>query len=374
MKQRATISTLTLALTLALPLGCLAPAPNSQVETAVGTVRADSTNEASRVSELLLRLRPELMEILPGAREVSDLEVWIQDRPSLYAVPGKATSDAEGLWAESHSRILLARGADHLERTLAHELVHAHLGEDWATLPGTLEEGLCDQLSSQLAPDGAARLRAGRLSSAALICGGMQLELKLKNKRNASEWSARIALSGSKAEDNPQHGVFKLAAGLSSTRLEPSAKRGYYGLAFLLVDRIVRHRGVRGLHALCLKARDQGFGHIPRPWLLEAAQLSDETEAWRQAALEALGRDELTELVQMHPSFAIDALVEYLRSQQGEQSGEEVWNSVTASLSLVGSNTTLRLDLEPSIRSVVLRRLAGSADETSPPSLELAKG
>lgn len=335
----------------------MAPAPASRVETGAGTVRAASNHEAAAVSDLLVDLRPRLIEMLPGARQPAELEVWIQDRPSLYAVPGKATSDAEGLWAESHSRILLARGADHLERTLAHELVHAHLGADWNTLPGTLEEGLCDHLSGCLAPDGAARLRAGRLSSAALLCGGIQLELVLRQGDPDEEWTARIALSGARDNEQPQREVFRLAAGLSSTRLEPAAKRGYYGMAYLLMSRLIERRGIEGLHALCVRASDEGFDRIPRPWLLEASELSDDRDAWGQAAIEALGDAELMELIDMHPGFAVDALVDYLRSRPSELGPEERLDALDAELSLVGGSATIQLAQHPTVRAAVLESL-----------------
>lgn len=335
----------------------MAPAPASRVETGAGTVRAASSDEAAAVSALLVDLRPRLIELLPGARQPDELEVWIQDRPSLYAIPGKATSDAEGLWAESHSRILLARGADHLERTLAHELVHAHLGPDWNTLPGTLEEGLCDHISGCLAPDGAARLRAGRLSSAALLCGGIQLELVLRQPESKEDWTARIALSGARGNDHPQREVFRLAAGLSSTRLEPAAKRGYYGMAYLLMSRLIERRGIEGLHALCVRAADEDFDSIPRPWLLDAAELSDDRESWGRAAIAAIGDEELFELIDMHPGFAVDALVDYLESRPSDLSPETRLDQMEADLTLVGGSAKVRLAEHPTVRTAVLKRL-----------------
>ncbi|MFT7678363.1 MAG: hypothetical protein ACI8QC_002353 [Planctomycetota bacterium] len=335
----------------------MAPAPSSLVQSLTGTVRAETMAEANEVSSLLETLQPALLELLPGSRELDNLDVWIQDEPTLYAYPSAGTSDAEGLWAESHNRILLARGADNLQRTLAHELVHAHLGKDWNTLPGTLEEGLCDRISEELAPEGAARLRAGRLASAALLCGSIQLELKVRETGSKEDWSARIALSGGVPEEEPQRAVFRLAAGLSSTRLEASAKRGYYGMAYLLVDRVVSRRGLEGLHALCVRAADEGFDAIPRPWLLEAAELEDEREDWGRAAMASMGSAELAELIKMHPNFAIDALAKYLNAAELAGTPAEQLAAIEADLWITDSETMIDLDQHPIVREAVLARL-----------------
>lgn len=335
----------------------MAPAPSSLVKSLTGTVRAETLAEAKHVSSLLDLLQPALQRMLPGARKLDKLDVWIQDKPTLYAFPSAGTSDAEGLWAESHNRILLARDADHLPRTLAHELVHAYLGADWNTLPGTLEEGLCDQISGRLVPGGAARLRAGRLASAALVCGSIQLELKVRGAHTEKDWSARIALSGGTPEEAPQRAVFSLAAGLSSTRLEASAKRGYYGMAYLLVDRVIKRIGLDGLHAMCLRASEEGFDAIPRPWLLEAAELGDDREAWGRAAMQSMGSEELAKLIEMHPNFAIDALAKYLNAADIKGTPEEQLDAIEAELWITDSETMIDLDQLALVREAVLVRL-----------------
>lgn len=335
----------------------MAPAPSALVKSLTGTVRAETLAEAKRVSSLLEQLQPALQALLPGARKLDNLDVWIQDKPALYSFPRASTSDAEGLWAESHNRILLARDADHLARTLAHELVHAYLSADWNSLPGTLEEGLCDQISGSLVPDGAARLRAGRLASAALVCGSIQLEFKVRSAHTEKDWSARIALSGGTPEEAPQRAVFRLAAGLSSTRLEASAKRGYYGMAYLLVDRVIERIGLEGLHALCLRATEEGFDTIPRPWLLDAAELEDDREAWGRAAMQSMGSEELAELIKMHPNFAINALAKYLNAAELEGTPKEQLGAIEAELWIANSETMIDLDQLPIVREAVLVRL-----------------
>ena len=154
----------------------------------------------------------------------------------------------------------LHANADNLERTLAHELVHAALDEPWHLLPGTLEEGLCDLVSAKLCPDGAARLRAGRLCSAALACGGLKLELRLSWPDDKREWLARVTLSGEDQGEKPQSRVFDVQAGLSSTALTSGTKRGFYGLAFLVIERAEAAIGLQGI-ALTFASR-----RTPKAW------------------------------------------------------------------------------------------------------------
>ncbi|MGK0483507.1 MAG: hypothetical protein ACJAQ3_003490, partial [Planctomycetota bacterium] len=165
-----------------------------------GRVRAADAVEAERVEGLLKELKPRLLELLPDST-FEDLEVWVQDRPTLYRYTTQATADAEGLWSPTHRRIMLSRHADHVERTLAHELTHAVLGDSWSMLPGSLEEGLADHVSAALVDDGATRLRAGRLSSACLATGGLEIDVdvtRLIGDDGESDvrrgWSARVKL------------------------------------------------------------------------------------------------------------------------------------------------------------------------------------
>lgn len=341
-----------LALALLLP-ACLVAPPSAQVFSASGTVRGASMLEAQELADKLAYLRPNLMKSLPGARQVEDLEVWIQDSPGLYSFPHSSSSDAEGLWSESHDRILLARDADDMERTLAHELVHASLGSDWHTLPGTLEEGLADYMSTQLVPEAAPRLRAGRLASAALATGGLGMTLSIRLPNNPSTWMARITLSGTQPSANPQRDVFRLAAGLSSTKVTAASKRGYYGLAFVLINRTIERQGLQHLYNLCLSAEQQGHTSIPRPWLLEAANLADTPEAWRTAALEAMGEAELVELLKMHPGFVRDAAANYLQGK-----GIQNLKGLEITLTLRESDTTLNLQENEAFTKALTAQLA----------------
>ncbi len=347
-----------------LPLAsCLVAPPAVSIETETEIVRADSTEEARRIVELLETLRPKILLTVPDSR-LEFMEVWVQDRPTLYGFPRMASTDAEGLWAESHDRILLGRDADNLERTLAHELVHAALGDGWKTLPGSLEEGLCDHVSATLTPNGAARLRAGRLSSAALACGGLRMQLDISPRPEPDgvvhmPWSARIVLSTDEPERLDAHlEVFSIEAGLSSSTLPSSAKRGYYGLSYLVVDRIVERFGLEALHDLCVAAAEDSFDHIPTSWLLLAAELDREQATWRKAAASAFTEVEVVELLHMFPDFVVDALVGYLMELDTDDP-TVVLESLDAELRVIEGTASVRVMDYGFIRAAVLARIGG---------------
>ena len=306
-----------------LATSCLAAAPPASLRSDTALVRADSRAEARLISELAADLKPRLLELLPDSRLSTGVEIWVQQEPSLYAFPSDAQSDAEGLYSADHDRILLARDAEDIERTLAHELTHAALGASWRALPGSLEEGLCDLVSAHISPTGATRLRAGRLCSAALASGGLRLRFELR-RGGEPIWSSRMILSAREKQEASVMQVFALQAGLSSTRIATGAKRGYYGLAYLVVARIVERHGLEGLNALCKGALERGLSHIPSSWILEAAELDRDEACWRRAAAASLGRAELADLLRLYPEVigdAIDELSEELRGRldRGEE-------------------------------------------------------
>lgn len=321
----------------------------------MGIVRAASREEARSITDLLLNLRPSVADHLPGAKPPEDLEVWMQDEPHLYHAVLESNAEAEGLYAPDHERILLSRHAKDLARVLAHELGHASLDGSWAPLCGTMEEGLCDVLASRMVPAQATRLRAGRLSSAALACGGLRLGIQVRDSRPQQGarrgWTATILLTSEEETPKNPLDMFHVRAGLSSTRVRASVKRGYYGLAFLVAERI----GIDRLHSLCTRATQQGVKRIPRSWLLQAADLDGDPNTWRQAAVASLGQQELNALVAMYPASLAGALANRIRDLPGTPI--ERWQALQGEIWL--QEGTARLDIQSSdaLRTVVLAEL-----------------
>lgn len=257
---------------------------------------------------MLEDLRPLILGALPDA-EIPELEVWVQPRPALYRFEGETYAEADGFWSAEHGRIHLREGASSLRRTLAHELVHASLGPSWDTLPGSLEEGLCDLISLQLAPADAAQMRAGRLSAAAFATGGLELEVEVLMPGSGAAvglgLQTRLRLMGELSPDLDPNQVFQVRAGLSTTELPPNDKKAFYGLSLLLLERIVGHIGIEGLHELCTLAAAQGRAEVPSAWLLAAAELPP--AEWHLAVHEALGTAELRELLLLYPAALLDS-------------------------------------------------------------------
>jgi hypothetical protein len=359
---RASSRVLCAAALLAWVAGCQVLPPAHSAEALAGTVRAPSRDQAEAVATMLDRIAPEVRAALPDARPRA-LEVWVQETPALYRFGTSAYNDADGFWAAEPERIHLRAGADDLQRTLAHELVHASLGRSWKALPGTIEEGLCDAISGELCPGSRARLRTGRLSSAAFALGGLVLELEIEIPAEAIasgialRYCARLRLEGDPPVDVDPMDVFRVQAGLSSTAMASERKKAFYGLAYVATERILERVGVDGLHDLCRRAAAEDRGEVPAGWLLDAAELTSSRETWRSAVSDALGAAELTELVRMHPQFLARTVADFLHAAIDPSRLESALPCVEAHLCVAGSQARLSLWTLCEVRDEVTRSL-----------------
>jgi len=296
---------------------CQAAPPTYQVASEADLVRADSPFLATQVAQMLERNRARVLDLVPGSKSAR-LEIWLQDELRLYRFRRSSYEDADGFWAEEAGRIHLRTKARFLERTLVHELVHSALDESWSALPGTLEEGLCDWVSTRICPHSAAQLRAGRLSAACFGLGTLEIEVELRSTNSHGQPAtigsfASVLLEGGIDPPVSPSEVFEVEAGRSDSGLTGSRKKALYGLAFFLIDRIASPEGgLYSLHQLCLRARAEGFSEVPSQWLLDAAGIDGlKASQWKPALAEAFTGAELAELVAMYPEFlgcAIDRL------------------------------------------------------------------
>ncbi|MFN0009179.1 MAG: hypothetical protein ACKVXR_14850 [Planctomycetota bacterium] len=290
--------------------------PPARFDGGMGVVRARSEEEARSVAQALDGFLPKIAREIPDARRAitqrgsgaRTLEVWVQEEPALYAFPSStAYRDADGFFSDRLGRIHLRAGSDDVERTLVHELVHASLGSSWQSLPGTLEEGLCDVVASRLCPQSAARLRAGRLLAAALAIGGLDIEIQMPAVAGSEDHVSeprlvqRILPAEGAVDDLDPLEVFRTRAGISSASIGSDRKKALYGLAFLVAERVIERRGIEGLHDLVLQA---GPGDMTVAFLA-AAELTRDPEDWRRALAAALGPAEIAELSRHHPGFLL---------------------------------------------------------------------
>ena len=277
---------------------------------------------------MLKRGREQVLELVPHTHN-EPLEVWLQEELKLYTFNKSAYDEADGFWAEDVSRIHLRLGARHLERTLVHELVHASLDDSWRLLPGTIEEGLCDWVSTVACPHTSAQLRAGRLSAACFGLGALEIEVELRSAPSESRSSvaahASVLLDGGIRPPIDPMEVFTLEAGRSNSGIPAARKKALYGLAYFLVERIATNTGgLEALHQLCVRASAEGLEEVPAEWILEMATLKGDTSSkWKECLADSFNAPELAELVAMYPDFlgsAIDRLV--VPSPEDQNAGE----------------------------------------------------
>jgi hypothetical protein len=333
-------------------------------------VRADSVDQAREVALLLERLEPEVVALLPEAR-TRKLEVWVQESPALYRFARHAYQDADGFYSDAEDRIHLRAQADSLERTLAHELVHAHLRGAWQELPGTLEEGLCDHVSGRLCPEARSRLRAWSALLRGLRAGRPDARPDAAHPGRAAPgrvavgFQARLRLEGDPPLDVDPLGVFQRQAGLSSTRLSAGEKKAYYGLAYLVVERLVGRIGIDGLHALCVASRAHELDKLAQGELLVAAGMGPDRASWRAALVDEYEEGDLRELVRMHPGFLVHSLDEFFAPCLTPDQLLEALPGLQAELALCGGGARLELLALPEVRE----RLAALWESRSPSAL-----
>lgn len=308
---------------------CLAQPPAESATARLGTVRAATQARAEVVAQLFDDLAPRVLACVPDSR-LEPLEVWVQEVPTLYRLRASTYSDTDGFWAEGVRRIHLRESADQVERTFAHELVHASLGTAWERLPGTLEEGVCDWVATQLVPESSARLRAGRLATAAAAIGGLPLEVELWMEPTQGRallvrgLEAHVRIVAPDEETIDPTDVFRIRAGLSTARATPTARRALYGLGYLIAERIATREGLAGLHARCREAERADLPTVSAASLLVAADLGETPESFRGAILEALGPRELREILRLHPAVLLQPILDLLDRGDGEDHWDDL--------------------------------------------------
>ncbi len=285
-------------LILALLLGSIAackvatpPELPASAPTAFGVVRGTSEERVKYVARVLDELAPQIPLVVPGC-EKRPIDVRLVAEMAHQSWSGATFTVKSRRWMELPE----ADGNQHLTATMAHELVHYLLGSEWATLPGVLEEGLCDKVAHTLVPAAGPLERAEyAVILGTALDGSYRFDAqRIVGKGKAAHFTPEMMTYTVRAPI--EHGslpTFEEALRLDSVDLEPIHTQGVRGvldaLGYLIVSRI----GVHDLHQLCRRAQIQNLTRVPPTWLLEAAGLQRADGAgWRIAIDGLFGDDE----------------------------------------------------------------------------------
>jgi hypothetical protein len=283
-----------LALALAALASCKAATPPelpASAPTAYGTVRGTSEERVQYVARVLDELAPQIPLLVPGC-EKRAIDVRLVAEMAHESWSGATFTVQSRRWMELPEQ----EGNQRLTATMAHELVHYLLGADWSTLPGVLEEGLCDKVAHTLVPSLGPLERAEyAVILGTALDGSYRFDAqRVVGKGKAAHFTPEMMTYTVRApierEDLP---TFEEALRLDSVDLEPIHTQGVRGMLDALGYLIVTRIGVHDLHQLCRRAQVQNLPRVPPMWLLEAAGLGRaDGRGWRNAIDGMFGEDE----------------------------------------------------------------------------------
>jgi len=256
-----------------------------------GTVRGTSPERVAYVARVLDELAAQVPFVIPGC-EPRAVDVRLVGEMSHVNWSGATYTVRARRWMELPEDETNTR----LAATMAHELVHYQLGDEWSTLPGIVEEGLCDHVAHVLVPDIAPLERAQYAVMLGTALDGryrFNAERLVGRGRNSTFAPEIMTYTLSAQLDAESMPTFDDALRYDSRDLETLRAKGVRGvldaLGFLLVSRI----GVEDLYTLCRRARMQGLAQVPPEWLYESAGLASRDRAgWRSAIDLMLGEAE----------------------------------------------------------------------------------
>lgn len=274
-----------LFLCCALIASCRTAAPPelpASASGACGTVSGTSPARIERVVRILDDLAPRVPRVVPGC-DARRVDVRLVGALKNEHWSGATYTVHARRWME-----LPESASDELLRaTMAHELVHYLLGADWSTLPGILEEGLCDSVAHLLVPEAGPPERAGYVVVLGTALDGSYRfnAQRLVGRGPTATFAPELMTYTVRAPlERERIPAFEEALTLGSSDLEPIRAQGLRGvldaLGFLMVSRI----GIHELFSLCQRARVQRLARVPPSWLLEAAGLAHADESdWLHA-------------------------------------------------------------------------------------------
>lgn len=262
--------------------------PESMTAT-FGTVSGSSRERVRHVARLLDELAPQIPLVLPGCDQ-RQIDVRLVAEMAHESWSGATYTVRARRWMELPEN----EGHQRLAATMAHELVHYLLGREWSTLPGVLEEGLCDSVAHILVPEcGVLERGEYAVMLGTALQGSYRFDAERMIGRGESAHFApqRVTYTVRAQIERADLPAFEEALRLDSGDLEPIRVPGVRGvldaLGYLVVSRI----GIEGLFRLCQRAHVQHLAQVPSTWLLEAAGLERADSAGWLRAIDALCGD-----------------------------------------------------------------------------------
>lgn len=155
---------------------------------------------------------------------------------------------------------------------IAHELTHAWLAPVWDPLPQILEEGLADMAGERADPDaGTCR----RLFHGLRLVTWAGIGYPYVVERNGKKEAGMLRMG------QTEKGLPTLAQmlELDGTSYHDVGGEQNENLLYAVGYELARELGVPKLRELCARASAAGLGQIPADWLLEAAQITRQTDS-----------------------------------------------------------------------------------------------
>lgn len=332
---------------------CVVPAPPIESQHELGLVRAEDRFHADLYAGMVEELQPRIAAVLPGTLERST-EVWVQESlahgmgsPAPANVKGFTLIDGE----MKRGRIHLRQDNEFPRWFLTHELVHALLGPDWLTLPGVLEEGLCDLVAAELNPECAPRIRALRAIEASIFFGKMKVVVEHTDTSGRARSDAIWFHYDRGPSDLELEQV--LAPGtLALKRRFERVPDTLYGLGFLVAQRIEERGGFAELFELCETANAEGLATVPVEDVLAAAGMSSDTEELARLSYELLGADEYEHWVELLPQFHGDLLAQLFHDRFEDATAAEFLARVQPKL-VLADGTRIDLAADERVRAAL---------------------
>lgn len=282
--------------------------PEYSVETPLGNAYADDPERADHLVNLWMRLARSIERMVPGSKSGETLDIWLmaaEDIPDPFDIGhpmGGITYSVNGdAW------LIQVPDSHKLEWILAHELTHAILDEEWESLGGTLEEGLCEYIAAQYAPSLLPMRRLQVHMGAAALFGHDEAGIFFSQSRRDDEGNYEIRWIGEKGKAPVElWTVEDLRYYLEQPSIAPFAneRAGLQRIGTFLVFRIVDRHGLQGLYRLCRRANEEGREVVPFNWTMEAAGFDIGPEAdlpldqqLVRALVEPLGRSSLRQML-----------------------------------------------------------------------------